>query len=408
MRMSMNSAARGALAVMLGSVLVAGCGGNSEQSPAQGVGQNSQAVSSSTPVAMGTLGSAVVSMAGANAHALAVKSDGTVWGWGLNIFGQVGVGGSGAGFMFETPVQLTSLSNAKSVSAHTVNSAVVLTNGSLYTWGSTAAGQLGIGPVLADFITSPTHVSGISSVDAVSVGEDFCVALKSDGTVWAWGHSERIANGGSGSNIPVQVDNFSGVTAISAGSIHAMALKSDGTVWVWGQNSNGILGLGDTATRYAPVQVPGLSNITSISAGEGFSLAVDSSGNVWAWGLNANGQLGDGTTTTRTSPVQVKTGSSTSLSGIKSVVASEGGFSVAVGTDGSLWTWGNNGEGQLGNGTMTNGSFAAQVSGISDVRFAEAGSDFSLAVVNSSTTATSGSPWSWGSDNFGQLGNGSL
>lgn len=407
MRMSMNSAVRGVLAVMLGSALVGGCGGNPGQSSEQPVGQNSQGVSTNTPAPMNSssLGSDVVSIACGNAHALAVKSDGTVWGWGMNAFGQLGLGSS-SGFMYEEPVQVPGISNAKSVSSRAINSAVVLGNGDVLAWGT---GALGNGTLSGDITRTPVRVS-ISGVDAVSVGESFCVALKQDKTVWAWGHSQRIGDGtGDAALTPVQVLGLSDVTAISAGALHAMALKNDGTVWIWGQNPDGILGLGDTATRYIPAQVPGLSNIKSISAGEGYSLAVDGNGNVWAWGSNSNGELGDGSTTLRTTPVMVKSGPSTFLSGIKSVVAGkERQVSLAVGVDGTLWAWGTNEHGQLGNGTTTDSSIAVQASTITNVRFANVGGGFALAVVNSDAAATSGAPWSWGSDSNGQLGNGSL
>jgi len=155
------------------------------------------------------------------------------------------------------------------------------------------------------------QVYGLSGVTAISAGENHTVALKTDGTVWAWGSntSGQLGDGTGGeyetSIISVQASSLTGVTAISAGEEHTVALKSDGTVWTWGYNKYGQLGDGTKKTRKTPVRVTGLSDVTAISAGLYHTLALKTDETVWAWGANAGGQLGDGTTTNRKIPVQV-------------------------------------------------------------------------------------------------------
>ena len=146
----------------------------------------------------------------------------------------------------------------------------------------------------------------------------------------------------------MQVQNLNGVIAVAAGGEQSLALKSDGTVWAWGRNDVGQLGDGTTAERHTPVQVHTLNGVTAIAAGQAHNLALKSDGTVWAWGGNDAGQLGDGTTTTpRPSPVQVH-----NLNGVTCVDAGDN-HSLARKSDGTVWAWGGNGDGQLGDGNPT-------------------------------------------------------
>ena len=165
------------------------------------------------------------------------------------------------------------------------------------------------------------QVSGLTDVVAIAAG-GYSLALKSDGTVWAWGYNGHgsCGDGLEGAarpsirDTPVQVTNLSGVVAIAAGALHGLALKSDGTVWAWGLNDAGLLGaagggqLGDgtMTTRSTPVPVMGLGGVVAIAAGSGHSLALQDDDTLWAWGVNGFGQLGDGTTTARLTPVPVR------------------------------------------------------------------------------------------------------
>ena len=207
----------------------------------------------------------------------------------------------------------------------------------------------------------PVQVIGLSGVTEIAAGGHHSLALKSDGTVWAWGNnlSGQLGIGSTtDSPVPVQISEFSGVTAIIGGGFHSLALKSDGSVWAWGYNNYGELGDGTSTNRYTPVQVPGLTGIQSIAAGGHHSLAVKNDGTVWAWGNNGNGRLGDGTTIDRNSPVQVN-----GLTNVISIAAG-GCHSLALKSDGTVWSWGYNNYGQLGDGTNTDRSSPVEVNGL--------------------------------------------
>jgi len=188
----------------------------------------------------------------------------------------------------------------------------------------------------------------ITTTPTVSTTNSHTMALKSDGTVWAWGYngSGQLGDGSTTDRYtPVEVSGLSGVMDIAAGDSHSLALKSDGTVWAWGYNGSGQLGDGSTTDRYTPVEVSGLSGVMDIAAGDSHSLALKSDGTVWAWGQNEYGQLGDGTTTQRTTPIQAS-----DLSGVV-VIAAGSGHSLAMQLDGTVWAWGINVYGERGNGT---------------------------------------------------------
>jgi len=195
-------------------------------------------------------------------------------------------------------------------------------------------------------------VPGLSGIVAISAGGSHSVALKSDGTVWTWGYNTdgELGDGTTTQRIsPVQVPAFSGVVAVAAGNGHTMALKGDGSVWVWG--SNGFYQLGDGGASYSRTsayQLPGVSNVVAIAAGYYHSLALKGDGTAWSWGYNGSGQLGDGTTQFRSSPVQVS-GSSGMVN-----IAGGGLHSLAVKGDGTLWAWGDNFSGEVGDGTTIN------------------------------------------------------
>jgi alpha-tubulin suppressor-like RCC1 family protein len=186
-------------------------------------------------------------------------------------------------------------------------------------------------------------------------------------------------------------------TAVTPGIDHVIALMSDTTVWAWGNNSNGQLGNGTTTDSTTPVQVSGISSVTFIAAGNKFSAArrsVTYSSVVNTWGLNSSGQLGNGTTTDSTTPAQV--------SGISGVTVISVGYDhiVAVKSDGTVWTWGNNGNGQLGNGTTTASNTPIQVSGLTTATAVTAGTADSVVLLLDGTARA------WGSNNKGQLGDG--
>jgi hypothetical protein len=206
-------------------------------------------------------------------------------------------------------------------------------------------------------------VTGLTGVTQVAAGTFHSLAVRSDGTVWAWGANNggQLGDGTTTNrSVPVQVTGLTGVTQVAAGTFHSLAVRSDGTVWAWGNNLHGQLGDGTTTNRSVPVQVTGLSGVTQVAAGWGQSLAVKSDGTVWAWGYNLQGELGDGTTTDSPVPVPVA-----GLSGVVQVAATGGiggGESLAVKSDGTVWAWG-----------IHIGSVPVQVAGLSGVTQLAAG-----------------------------------
>ncbi|MCP9495358.1 MAG: choice-of-anchor D domain-containing protein [Pyrinomonadaceae bacterium MAG19_C2-C3] len=246
---------------------------------------------------------------------------------------------------------------------------------------------------------TPVQISGLSDVAAFAGNEQHTLALRTDGTVWAWGENS-IGQLGDGTTTyrptPVQVSGLSDVQEIAAGSLHSLALKSDGTVWAWGANGqNGQLGDGTTTNRATPVQVSGLANVVAISTKNNHNLALKSDGTVWAWGNNDSGQLGDGTITLRRTPVQVN-----NLSGVVAISASWDAHSMAAKADGSVWAWGYNSGGELGSGipVESSSSLPVQVAGLNDVIAVALGQNHTLALKSDGTI------WTLGSNGEGQLG----
>jgi len=270
-------------------------------------------------------------------------------------------------------------------------------------WGANQYGQLGNG-TYAEYAVYG-DVDGLTGVTQVAAGWDHGLALTSDGTVWAWGagNAGQLGNGGTtGSPVPEQVPGLTGVIQIAAGAAFSLALTSDGSVWAWGEDDQGQLGNDSTTNSEWPVQIAGLTGVTQIGAGTEFGMALRSDGTVWTWGLNSSGQLGNATTTSSDVPVQV--------SGLSQVtqIAAGGDFAMAARTQGfvtmltSVWTWGSNQFGALGDGdTEPYRSTPGQVSGISvpSVRQIAAGAEYSMVL------GSDGSVWAWGADYDGQLGN---
>ena len=282
---------------------------------------------------------------------------------------------------------------------------IIAPGGTLYAWGWNGSGQVGDGSGSDQH--SPVAVSttsGLNSVSAISAGNQHSLALKSDGTVWAWGsdNNGELGNGVyvSGQPTPLMVltSKLSGVVAIAAGYEHSLTLKSDGTVWAFGNDNYGEMGDGAAVhqQQYDPVQVSqstGLTGVVAISGGQDFSLALKNDGTVWAWGRNNYGQLGNGTTTDTNVPGQVS-----SLSGVM-FIAAGGEFALALKRDGTVWAWGWNSSGQVGNGTTTDQHTPVQV--LTDTLAISAGWYHAMAIKSDLSV------WVWGKNSdYGELGDG--
>lgn len=300
-------------------------------------------------------------------------------------------------------ISLSTRANAQRIAAGGWHSVVVCNDSTVKAFGENATGELGNASNIDSNV--PVTAIGLSKIIAVSGGGDqleaHSMALKNDGTVWAWGSNlyGGLGNGNTiNTNTPGQVLLLTNVIAISAGGWHSTALKSDSTVWTWGWNIDGQIGDGTLVDKTIPTMVPGLTSVKEIAAGTYHVLALKSDGTVWAWGDNVSGQIGDGSTTDRTSPVQV-----TGLTNVAHIAAGRF-FSLAVKTDGTVWTWGENLYGQLGNGTLTDSHVPVQVTGLTGITSATAatGAFHCMAVKNDNTV------WAWGRNTYGNLGDGTV
>ena len=258
-------------------------------------------------------------------------------------------------------------------------------------------------------------ILALAVMPMVSAGGNHTLALKSDGTVVAWGRDDYGQLGIPMDEctqyfcpkglLPIVVPGLNNIVAVSAGENHSLALKSDGTVMAWGLNNYGQLGDGTSENQYSPVRVPGLSKIVAVSAGSQHTVALKSNGTVVAWGNNDSGQLGDGTRISRYNPVAV--------SGLKGVVAvSAGGrggdlsHTVALKANGKVVVWGSHASGQLGLGYNKYVVFGSlrplTVPRLSGVKKVSAGTDYTMTLKTDGKVAGFGQfGGQLGYDNFG-------
>jgi alpha-tubulin suppressor-like RCC1 family protein len=393
-------------------------------------------LSGSTPAVITGLPT-VTSIAAGDRCFFGLEPDGTVWGWKNNSLGQLA---NGTTNMANSPIKATALGAASSLAVFNDTVGALKSGGSLWLWGANDTGQLGDGRPLAKSVFGP--VAGSRAFSAVASGSLHTVALAEDGSVWNWGRnpSGQLGTGGNlvPSSEPVRAGTLANAVSITAGQSHSTAVKADGTVWWWGgylmeyayvpiqktqlsgaveaaagnsfslvrlnggavwgwgMNGSGQLGDGTTTHTATPVQVQGLATAISIAAGGTHGLAVLQGGSVLAWGNNSNGQLGDGTTTGRLTPVAVL-----GLPGPAVAVRASGQCSFARLQDGSLWAWGANDLGELGDGTSTDRHAPVPVSGMG------AGvADVAPSGAHTVALKADGSVWAWGRNDDGELGNG--
>jgi alpha-tubulin suppressor-like RCC1 family protein len=348
----------------------------------------------------------VQAVAAGSQHSLALTSDGEVWAWGGNAYGQLGDGSiTDRG----QPVRLTTLGlsgRVIAIAAGGEHSLALTADGMLWSWGRNDSGQLGDGTTVQK--NSPVAIGAFLNVKAMSGGGAHSLALLSDGSLYAWGDdtSGQLGNAGvtgqSNTPVPVQFPTTTRVIDLAAGGAHSLALEATGQVWGWGANASGQVGNGSTTDQGTPVQVStstGLSRAVKIAAGSAHSLALTSDGDTFAWGDNTNGQIGDGSTTDRTAPAQVST--STGLTGA-SMVAAGNEHSLAFKDNGTVWAWGKNLSGQVGNGNTTDQSSPVSVSTLAGTLATAAAWNQSYAL------KANGTLLAWGENVEGQLGDGSL
>jgi len=321
---------------------------------------------------------------------LAVRGDGSVWRWGL----------APAPVESSVAIPVAGLSDVTRV-AMTSNFAVALKrDGTVWAWGMNDAGQLGNGTTVSS--QTPTRVSGLSGIVEISAGASHGLALGADGRVWAWGYN---GNGqlGDGTQttrtLAAPVSGVGSVKHISAGSYTSFAVLNDASVVAWGANPGGLLGVGVNVSPYqlVPAAVPGLSEVTSLSAGPGYAMAVRLDGTVWAWGQNSSGRIGDGVpTSTHTTPFQIA-----GLTGITSVATGQN-ISFAVRSDGIVYGWGSNTSG-IGDGSVN----SVRYSPVQVVYMADAVAVAATTFYHSALALRiDGTLCTWGENSSYMLGNG--
>ena len=339
--------------------------------------------------------SEVIQVAAGFNFTVILKDNGTVWIWGQNDWAQ---SGNGTTSDYVTLVQVQGLTDIVQISAGVGYCMALKSDGTVYAWGRNWHGELGVGDYYA-YSSGVVQVSGLTNVEQISAGNYHGLALKTDGTVWAWGYGEQgqLGNGSTdGSAIPVQVSNLTDVEYIAAGSISSYAVKADGTAWSWGDNEYGQLGNGTTNDATTPVQVSGLTGVSTIAGGEKHALALLTNGTVKAWGNNGDAQLGNNSFVSSNTPVDV-----TNLSDPNDAIYVATGFyqGLVIETDGTAVSWGINDYGMLGDGTDTAGQLVpTDVVNISNLVEIDGGRYHSVAL------DANGTVWSWGDNTYGQLG----
>lgn len=409
-----------------------------------GLGDTAQRTSPATV----TLPAAALQVFAGDHHAGAILADGTVYMWGRNDSGQLG---DGTTTQRLTPVPVASLLGARSLALGGAHSMAIAANGTVWAWGENGSGQLGLGDTVDR--NAPTQIAGLTGSRQVSAGGAHSGAIEENGTGWMWGENAdgQVGDGTTTDRTsPTSVSSLDNSRQLSLGTAHSTAIANDGSAYAWGRNITGELGLGDLAAHPTPTTVTSVGAVRWISAssvsttfvevdgdllvsggsggevgdgtavlrlvpamsdfrwGYGFvilgagnysSMGVRSDGTLWTWGNNANGELGLGNTTDRTTPTQV-----TFPGGLRVRNASIGWkHAIAMDEAGEVWTWGDNVAGGVGNGTTTDAHSPVKITlpGGRRARQVIAGGDMTF------VQCTDGTVYSWGRNTYGNLAIGS-
>jgi alpha-tubulin suppressor-like RCC1 family protein len=321
----------------------------------------------SSPKQIGSNAGWTIVSTSATGTSYAIYSDGTLWAWGTNTYGQLGLNNI---TNYSSPKQVGALTNWSTVVAGGGGYTIAIkADGTLWSWGRNQYGQLGLGNTT--YYSSPKQIGSLTNWVKAACGQLHTIAIKTDGTLWAWGYSNSAYGAPYGGQLglgnlnnyssPKQVGTLTNWLATSCGAYHTLATKTDGTLWAWGVNSNGgfgnlgCLGLGNNTSYNSPKQVGSLTDWSSTANGYYTSFGIKINGTIWSWGEGYLGQLGLNNSTYYSSPKQI--GALTGWGKISGGART----SAAIRTTGSLWMWGNGGQGQLGLGNTTSYSSPKQV-----------------------------------------------
>lgn len=283
--------------------------------------------------------------------AYAIRADGTLWAWGHNSSYELGNNNT---INRSSPVQVGTISNWKQVTSGDQFAAAITQDGALYVWGSRANGKLGTGTTSGQQ-TTPFRIDSNNNWKFVAAGNELCMAIKTDGSLWAWGENGQGELGlGDNNNrsSPVQVGTQKDWKQVAPYETTCYGLKNNGTIWAWGDAASGKLGVLSSVDVSSPIQIGTESNWKQISQ----AIAIKNDGTLWSWGVNSSGEIGDGTKSIRSTPIQIG-----SMTNWKFVYKKKAAV-FAIKTDGSLWSWGDDNSvgsgfaGDLGNGIISRSS----------------------------------------------------
>ena len=335
----------------------------------------------------------ITQIAAGDSHSAAVTKDGDLYMWGTNGSGQLGIQSNVAS---NIPVKVNNSSSTlpeksvKYVALGTYHSAAITKYGSLYMWGYNNYGQLGNGSS-GNYEKSVSPIKIMENVAAVSLGAWHSAAITKDGSLYMWGeNSDGQLGNGSTTNRSTPVKIMENVATVSLGAWHSAAITKDGSLYMWGYNNYGQLGNGSSGNyekSVSPIKI--MENVAAVSLGAWHSAAITKDGSLYMWGENSDGQLGNGTTNNLTRPQRIAVN-------VQSVEL-YGSYTTAISKDGGLYTWGYNLNGRLGNGTTTNSYTPIKI--MSNV-VSSAGGSHTIALKKDGTVYT------WGTNVYGQLGNG--
>ena len=331
-------------------------------------------------------------------YAVAIKTDGTLWAWGQGPLEQKLNRDSPNSYPPKSipfPTQIGIDADWKQVACGSSHNVAIKTDGTLWAWGWNRNGELGLKD--RDEHLSPVQVGTNTNWGQVACGASHNAAIKTDGTLWAWGVNSAGVLGLEDKitcTLPTQIGRDTNWQKVACGFIHTLAIKTDGTLWSWGGNGYGQLGLGasDNSPHPAPIQIGTETNWQQVAGGQWYTLAVKTNGTLWAWGDNKCGQLGIGNTLACNLPTRV---------GIYTnwlEVACSREHTLAIKTDGTLWGWGNDENYQLGVEYKKYHLTPAQVGKDINWKQVAAGASYTLVIKTDNTM------WGWGNNYYGQLG----
>ena len=313
-------------------------------------------------------------------HSLAIKTNGTLWAWGNGGIGRLG---DGTTANKSSPIQVGALTNWSQVAGGGSITGAIKNDGTLWTWGYGGYGRLGNNSLISR--SSPVQIGSGTSWSRFSAGENDSFAIAANGALYAWGRNRYGENAQNDSftvnsvarSSPTQVGSLTDWQYVAGGEYHVLAVKTNNTLWMWGRESaSGCLGQNTySISRSSPIQVGALTNWATGAVGQQFTLAVKTDGTLWSWGRNDYGMLGLNLVYTagRSSPTQVGALSDWAT------VSTRSRHCLAIKTDGTLWTWGNGGSGRLGTGSTANRSSPVQIGALTNWVTAAASNGHSLA-----------------------------